>query len=34
MKTYITFGQSHVHSVNGKVFDKARAALAAVEGEK
>lgn len=22
MKTYITFGQSHVHAVNGKTFDK------------
>lgn len=22
MKTYITFGQSHTHSVNGKTFDK------------
>ena len=22
MKTYITFGQSHVHSINGKTFDK------------
>ena len=22
MKTYITFGQVHVHSVNGKTFDK------------
>jgi len=21
-KTYITFGQAHVHSVNGKTFDK------------
>ena len=22
MKTYITFGQSHAHAVNGKTFDK------------
>jgi hypothetical protein len=22
MKTYITFGQDHVHHVNGRVFDK------------
>lgn len=22
MKTYVTFGQIHVHSVNGKTFDK------------
>lgn len=22
MKTYITFGQSHRHEINGKVFDK------------
>lgn len=22
MKTYVTFGQAHVHSVNGKTFDK------------
>lgn len=22
MRTYITFGQIHVHSVNGKTFDK------------
>lgn len=22
MKTYVTFGQTHVHSVNGKTFDK------------
>lgn len=22
MKTYITFGHSHAHSVNGKTFDK------------
>ena len=22
MKTYITFGQAHVHSINGKTFDK------------
>lgn len=21
-KTYITFGQAHVHSINGKTFDK------------
>ena len=20
--TYVTFGQTHVHSVNGKIFDK------------
>jgi hypothetical protein len=22
MKTYVTFGQVHVHSINGKTFDK------------
>lgn len=22
MKTYITFGQTHIHRVNGKIFDK------------
>jgi len=22
MKTYITFGQTHVHEINGKLFDK------------
>ena len=22
MRTYVTFGQTHVHSVNGKTFDK------------
>ena len=22
MKTYVTFGQTHIHSVNGKTFDK------------
>ena len=22
MKTYVTFGQTHTHSVNGKTFDK------------
>jgi hypothetical protein len=22
MKTYVTFGQIHVHSINGKTFDK------------
>ena len=22
MKTYVTFGQTHVHSINGKTFDK------------
>lgn len=22
MKTYITFGQDHIHRVNGKIFDK------------
>lgn len=22
MKTYVTFGQNHVHSINGKTFDK------------
>lgn len=22
MKTYVTFGQVHIHSVNGKTFDK------------
>lgn len=22
MKTYVTFGQSHVHSIDGRIFDK------------
>lgn len=22
MKTYVTFGQDHIHKINGKVFDK------------
>ena len=22
MKTYVTFGQAHAHSINGKTFDK------------
>lgn len=22
MKTYVTFGQDHIHNVNGKIFDK------------
>ena len=22
MKTYVTFGQDHIHRVNGKIFDK------------
>ena len=22
MKTYVTFGQTHIHRVNGKIFDK------------
>lgn len=22
MRTYVTFGQSHVHSINGRTFDK------------
>lgn len=22
MKTFVTFGQTHVHSINGKTFDK------------
>ncbi len=27
MKVYVTFGQVHVHSVNGKTFDKDSVAL-------
>lgn len=30
MKTYVTFGQSHTHKINGKVFDKD--CIAIVEG--
>lgn len=31
MKVYVTFGQVHIHRVNGKVFDKD--CVAVVEGE-
>ena len=38
MKTYVTFGQVHVHSVNGKTFDKDSVAVieapTAEEGRK
>ena len=33
MKTYITFGQAHVHSVNGKTFDKDCVAVIEAENE-
>ena len=32
MKTYVTFGQIHIHSVNGKTFDKDCVAL--VNGDR
>lgn len=31
MKTYVTFGQVHVHEVNGKLFDKD--SVAVIEAE-
>ena len=33
MKIYITFGQVHAHSVNGKTFDKDCIAVIEAEGE-
>lgn len=30
-KTYVTFGQDHVHSVNGKTFDKDTVAVIEAE---
>jgi hypothetical protein len=32
MKTFVTFGQSHVHDINGKTFDKD--CVAVVEGDR
>ena len=32
MKTYVTFGRIHTHSINGKVFDKD--CVAVVEGDR
>jgi len=34
MKVYITFGQVHVHSVNGKTFDKDCVAVINAEDEE
>ena len=34
MKTYVTFGQVHVHSVNGKTFDKDCVAVIECESQK
>jgi len=38
MKTYVTFGQTHVHSINGKTLDKDCVAVitsdSAIEGRK
>lgn len=34
MKTYITFGQDHIHKINGKVFDKDCVALIVSESAK
>ena len=33
MKTYVTFGQTHAHSVNGKTFDKDCVAVIDCEDE-
>jgi effector-binding domain-containing protein len=33
MKTYVTFGQIHIHSVNGKTFDKDSVAVIECENE-
>ena len=27
MKTYVTFGQSHIHQINGKIFNKVCVAI-------
>ena len=32
MKTYVTFGQEHVHRINGKTFDKD--CVAVLEGDR
>lgn len=32
MKTFVTFGQTHVHSIDGKTFDKD--CVAVVEGDR
>lgn len=32
MKTYVTFGQDHIHRVNGKIFD--RNCVAIVNGDR
>ena len=32
MKTYVTFGQVHVHHINGQVFDKD--CIAVVDGDR
>ena len=34
MKTYVTFGQNHVHHINGKVFDKDCVAIVQGDREK
>lgn len=33
MKTYVTFGQCHIHTVNGKCFDKDSVAVIEAEDE-
>lgn len=33
MKTYITFGQAHIHRVNNKIFDKDCVAVIEAESE-
>jgi len=32
MKTYVTFGQNHIHEINGKTFDKD--CIAVVNGDR
>ncbi len=32
MKTYVTFGQEHAHSINGKTFDKDCVAVIEADG--
>lgn len=32
MKTYVTFGQEHIHRINGKIFDKD--CVAVVNGDR
>jgi len=34
MKTFVTFGQSHVHKINGKIFDKDCVAVVGGDREK